>query len=194
MSDELTPKQQKWLEEYLICWNATESARRAGYKHAEASGKDNLRKPTIAAEIEKRLAEVGMTANEVIARLADHARADMSDFVTIKPDGTYELDIVKAERLGKMHLVKKMKHTKYGLEIEFHDSQTALVNLGKIHGLFVERVRIEEEWRIKAIEDIRTGQIEFEPLAKAFDTDLATELFREAGVPVPIGEGTEGVE
>lgn len=189
----LTTKQRKWLDEYLSCWNATEAARRAGYSKARQSGSENLSHPVIKEEISTRLAQLGMSADEVIARLADHARADMSDFIKLEK-GEYVLDLKQAQERGKMHLVKKLKHTKYGLEIEFHDAQSALVHLGKAHGIFVERVQIEEEWRIQAIKDIRNGQVEFEPLAKAFDRDLATELFREAGVPVPVGEGTEGIE
>lgn len=41
-----------------------------------------------------------------------------------------------------------------------------------------------EDWRTQAIADIRAGKIPYEALADAFDTDLATELFAAAGVPV----------
>jgi len=45
-----------------------------------------------------------------------------------------------------------------------------------------------EDWRSRAIEDIRAGRIAYEALAEAFnDRDLATELFREAGVPISTG-------
>lgn len=46
-----------------------------------------------------------------------------------------------------------------------------------------------QDWRSMAIEDIRAGRITYPLLAKAFDDSLAAELFREAGIPIPLGEG-----
>jgi phage terminase small subunit len=50
---ELTPKQQRFVEEYLIDLNATQAAIRAGYSAdtAHAIGWENLRKPEIEAAI-----------------------------------------------------------------------------------------------------------------------------------------------
>jgi phage terminase small subunit len=52
----LTAKQQRFVDEYLIDLNATQAAIRAGYSEstARAIGHENLTKPDIAAEIEKR--------------------------------------------------------------------------------------------------------------------------------------------
>lgn len=52
----LTAKQTKFIDEYMIDLNATQAAIRAGYSANTASetGYENLRKPQIAAEIEKR--------------------------------------------------------------------------------------------------------------------------------------------
>ena len=47
-----------------------------------------------------------------------------------------------------------------------------------------------EDWRSQAIADIREGHLTFQALADAFDDDLATQLFAEAGVSVSTGEGT----
>ena len=51
---ELTPKQERFVEEYLIDSNATAAAKRAGYskKTAKETGYENLTKPHIAAAIE----------------------------------------------------------------------------------------------------------------------------------------------
>lgn len=51
-----------------------------------------------------------------------------------------------------------------------------------------KQVKIED-WRSQAIADIKAGVIGYKALAEAFDNDLASELFRAAGVPVPITEG-----
>lgn len=51
----LTPKQQRFVEEYLVDLNATQAAIRSGYskKTAASIGDENLRKPEIASAIRK---------------------------------------------------------------------------------------------------------------------------------------------
>ncbi len=53
----LTPKQQMFVQEYLVDLNATQAAIRAGYSEnsAEIIGFENLRKPNVAAEIQKAM-------------------------------------------------------------------------------------------------------------------------------------------
>lgn len=53
---------------------------------------------------------------------------------------------------------------------------------------WTDRLKVDD-WRSEAIEEIRTGNIGFEELAEVFDHDLATELFKAAGVPVQAGTG-----
>jgi len=55
----LTPKQQRFVEEYLIDLNATQAAIRAGYSEATAGqiGDQNLKKLQIAQVIKAALAE-----------------------------------------------------------------------------------------------------------------------------------------
>ena len=78
----LTPKQQAFVQEYLIDLNATQAAIRAGYseKTANRIGSENLSKPDIAEAIEKAMnerAEKTKTSAEwVIKELAkNHDRA-----------------------------------------------------------------------------------------------------------------------
>jgi phage terminase small subunit len=53
------------------------------------------------------------------------------------------VDLVKAEKLGKLGLLKKVKQTERGLEIELYAADSALEMLGKYHKLFAERVSLE---------------------------------------------------
>lgn len=50
---ELTPKQKAFADEYLICGNATEAAKKAGYseRSARQMGAENLSKPYISEYI-----------------------------------------------------------------------------------------------------------------------------------------------
>lgn len=145
---ELTDKQRVFVEHYLTCWNATEAARRAGYEGNDNTlgvvGYENLRKPKIADLVEQRISEIAMGADEVLLRLAEQARADVGDFIKIDGRGKVSLDLKRAQREGKLRLVKKLTPTQFGMKLELHDAQAALVHLGKHHGLFKGD---EEDWR-----------------------------------------------
>ena len=71
----LTPKQQRFVDEYLIDLNATQTAIRAGYseKTAKEIGSENLTKPNIAKAIEEaraKLAErTGITQEYVLSNI-----------------------------------------------------------------------------------------------------------------------------
>ena len=60
----LTPKQEKFVQEYMIDLNATQAAIRAGYskKTAYSIGNENLNKPEIASRIKARQAELAIVA------------------------------------------------------------------------------------------------------------------------------------
>lgn len=78
----LTEKQKRFCEEYLIDFNATQAALRAGYsqKTAYSIGDENLRKPEIQSEIQtliqKRSERTGISADTVITELAKIAFSD----------------------------------------------------------------------------------------------------------------------
>lgn len=143
----LNRKQRIFVDEYLRCWNASEAARRAGYseKTAGSQGHDLLKKPEISAEIDARVQASSMSANEVLERLSDFARADMTDFFDLPedPDGKLPtFNFVKAIRAGKGHLIKKLKYKEDGIEFEMVDAQAALAQLVKIHGMAKETLEL----------------------------------------------------
>ncbi|MVN88276.1 hypothetical protein GO986_16140 [Deinococcus sp. HMF7620] len=53
------------------------------------------------------------------------------------------IDLEKAKNAGKLHLVKKLKETKFGLEIELHDAAAARELLGKHYRLWGDRLALE---------------------------------------------------
>ncbi len=79
----LTPKQDKFCQEYMIDLNATQAAIRAGYskKTAAIIGFENLRKPNIQARLselnKKRQEETGITARKVLIEAGRIAFADV---------------------------------------------------------------------------------------------------------------------
>jgi phage terminase small subunit len=137
----LTGKQLAFIEHYLQCGNATEAARRAGYEGSDNSlaviGHKNLRKPKIAQLIQRRFDAVAMASQEVVLRLSQQARGSMGDFVEVHSyGGRPYMTLEKAEKLGVMHLVKKMTQDGSTFSIELYDSQKALVQIAKLLGLF----------------------------------------------------------
>ena len=83
----LTPKQQRFVEEYLIDLNATQSAIRAGYseKTAKSIGQENLTKPDIQKAIEeaqnKRQEQTQIDAAYVLKRLVEIDQMDVLDIM-----------------------------------------------------------------------------------------------------------------
>lgn len=132
----LEPKQQVFVEEYLRTWNATEAARRAGYAHPNKQGPRLLVNVGVHEEIKTRIAEKAMTADEVLVRLAEQARNEHGGYIT--QTGVVNLPQLIAD--GKGHLIKGIKETQYGRNIEFYDAQAALVHIGKHHKLFTDKV------------------------------------------------------
>lgn len=84
MANALTPKQKRFVEEYLVDLNATQAAIRAKYseKTAEKIGSENLKKPEVAAaiqaEMDKRSKRTNITADNVLKELMRIATADLS--------------------------------------------------------------------------------------------------------------------
>lgn len=122
-------QEQVWLAEYYQCWNSTEAARRANYKWPNKIGP--AKKKKFAQEIEAYIAELTMSADEALMRLSYQARSSMADFVDISPSGQLRIDLVKAEKLDSLDLIKRLKLGKDQLgndtvDIELHDAQSAL--------------------------------------------------------------------
>jgi phage terminase small subunit len=73
----LRAKQELFVQEYLKDLNATQAAIRAGYseKTAYSIGQENLKKPEIAAEIEKRQGKIGedngITVEWILSEMKD---------------------------------------------------------------------------------------------------------------------------
>lgn len=154
---ELNDRQRAFVEFYLISWNAADAARKAGYsdKAARQHASYLLSNHYIQDAITLRVKELGATADEVIVRLTDHARGSVEYFL----DENDDLDLAGARKKGKLSLIKKLKrtrrteHPKDGepvtvttLELELYDAQNAIVQLGRILGLFVDKVEIKD-WR-----------------------------------------------
>lgn len=83
----LNPRQQRFVDEYLIDLNATQAAIRAGYspRTATAIASENLAKPSISDAIACAMAErskrTGITQDRVLQELAKVAFIKLTDIV-----------------------------------------------------------------------------------------------------------------
>ena len=142
---ELTNKRKVFVAEYLKTWNASEAARRAGYKHPHSQGSRLLGIVEVAKEIQQRLDENKLGADEVLRRLGDIARTDLGPYVRVGIMGNVEVNLEDLKKAGLTHLIKGITPTKHGARIEFHDAAQALQLIGKHHKLFTEMVEVTGE-------------------------------------------------
>lgn len=143
----LTRKQQVFIDEYLKCFNGAEAARRAGYseKTARTIASDLLSEVDISEQIQARIAEVHMSADEALKLTADIARGDIGDLI----DDNGLLDIRTARTKGMTKLIRKIKQktiTRIGksdddddveiteIEFEMYPSDAAQERILKING------------------------------------------------------------
>jgi phage terminase small subunit len=151
-------KQALFVDYYLQSFNASDAARKAGYseKTAYSIGSRLLKDVEISAVIQERLAEVHMSAEEALKLTADIARGDIAQLMDVSSMG-FSLDMSKAKELGLTGLIKKVKQRTIthlaksesdedreviDLEVELYDKQSALRDILKIHGKFIERTDV----------------------------------------------------
>ena len=81
----MTPRQERFVAEYLVDLNATQAAIRAGYstKTAASIGYENLRKPEISAfvqaTVQRHMAALDLSLERIIAEAARVGISDIRD-------------------------------------------------------------------------------------------------------------------
>lgn len=129
-----THRKGVFIEEYLQCWNASEAARRAGYKgKANVIGARLLADVSIQERINARMKAKAMQADEVLLRLTEIASGLHGQY--INKDGSLDIEHLISD--GKGYLIKAIKHsTKATSDYEFHDMLAALKLIGEHNQLF----------------------------------------------------------
>lgn len=125
----LTPRQQKFCDEYLISGNATEAAIKAGYsrKTAKQTGSENLAKPNLRAYIDEQLAKIHS------AKIAD--AEEVMKYLTSVMRGEHTEQVLK--------LVGEGVQTVTDIDVSAKERLKAAELIGKRYGLFTDKVGLE---------------------------------------------------
>jgi len=153
---DLTEKQKRFCEEYLIDLNATQAAIRAGYSEdsAYSIGWENLKKPDIQEYLKARQKELqeatGITQKRVLEEYAKVAFLDIRKFYTV--DGVlksiHDLDDNAAGALAGVEVyeektgeedVEAIGTTK---KIKTYDKVKALDSLARHLGMFTDKMDV----------------------------------------------------
>lgn len=173
----LSVQQRRFVIEYLVHGNASRAAETAGYAHPDKQGSRLRQNRKVKDAIDNYFRQQEMSAGEVAARLSEQASAAYADY--IGDDGS--VDLAAMRRDGKMHLVKEITYTRTGQRaVKFHDAQQALVHMGRKHGLFTEKTRVED-WQTDLVEALRDGRISPADVRAAYP-DMAQRFLSEAGL------------
>lgn len=125
----MTPRQQKFCDEYLISGNATDAAIKAGYspKTAKQTGSENLAKPDLKAYIETELNKIHS------AKIAD--AEEVMKYLTSVMRGEHTEQVLKLAGDGFQTITD--------IDVSAKDRLKAAELVGKRYGLFTEKVGLE---------------------------------------------------
>lgn len=158
MARQLSKKQKRFVEEYLIDLNATQAAIRAGYKRSEytdTNASKILENTRIAEEIEKAMAErsrrTGINQDRVILELAKMAFVSIDDVVDVTT-GAVKEDATK-EDLACIQSIKYKNATGVNgvsveREVRIADKKACLELLGKHLGMFKDKVEMDVDMEL----------------------------------------------
>jgi len=146
----VTPKQKIFVDEYLIDFNATQAAIRAGYSEKTAAeiGKENLRKPYIQEAIQKAIEErserTKITQDMIVKELATFGFANIQDYIKHSQDGLIifkSIDDIPEKAARAIESIKVINNGKKGsVEFKLHSKSRGLEMLGRHKGMFLDKL------------------------------------------------------
>ena len=192
MRKELSPRQERFADEYLVDLNATAAYRRAGYKvrtenAASACAAKLLRNAKVARRIQdakdRRARRTEITADRVMTEYARIGFADARDYATWGPDGV-RLKPSAALDDDAAACVAEVAQTAQGVRFKLHAKEPALRDIAKHLNLLVEQqeirgtINVQHHFDLSKLSDAELAQLERLLLA-------AVGGHREGALPPP---------
>jgi phage terminase small subunit len=144
----VNPRQQRFVDEYLVDLSATNAALRAGYspKSAGEIGYQLLQKTPIQEAIAERrrllAIRTGVTPERVLEELAKIGFSNMGDFSFWGPNGVVLRDSSELTKDASA-CVSEVSETKSAeggsIKFKLHDKVTALTQIGRHFGMFTDK-------------------------------------------------------
>ncbi len=142
--DNLTDKQQRFVEEYCVDWNATQAALRAGYAESGArqEGSRLLSNAVIESEIKKKMScfsmIAGINAIRNLRALSRIAYSNITDFYDAWDELKDLTDIPEELRASIAEIHFDESTNKYGasktVKLKLHSKISAIQELNKMIG------------------------------------------------------------
>lgn len=182
----LNPRQERFVQEYLVDLNATQAALRAGYSPngTRQTAYNLLSNPDVEEAIakarEKLANKHGVTIDRIVSELALLGFSNMQDYMKATPGGDPYLDFSSLSREqaaaltevtvedyteGRGEDARDVKRVKFKLA----DKRAALVDLGKHLGMFQERPNLG--LNVTFVIDGGPQMVDVTPRAKAIDRE-----------------------
>lgn len=172
----LTAKQIRFVDEYLVDFNATQAAIKAGYKAktAHVIGAENLRKPKIAEEIARRQKDLQrrteISQERVLRELARVAFADAADYVQVETriinrgEVKVPIELVVHKETAELSAdqraaIASIKQGAHGVEVKLHDKIKALELLGRHIGMFTDKLEVKGAIDIASVLAVARGRV-----------------------------------
>jgi phage terminase small subunit len=161
----LTPRQQRFCEEYLADLNATAAAGRAGYSDPNI-GRQLITKPNVADAIARlqaeRSARVRVTADDVLRELKLLAFSRMVEFVAWGPEGVTLRPSAEIPADAGRCVAEVSETTSQGggsLRFKLHSKTHALELLGKHLGLFKDVTELTGTVTVQTVAGVNEGEV-----------------------------------
>lgn len=167
MADKMTGKMILFVSEYLIDFNGTQAAIRAGYSPdtAQQIASENLSKPVIREAIDKEIDKI-LAENRAILKkkVLDELEAiafhnvskdiqvktekkdrpiydDQGEKIGTEPHYYKTVEIIDTDKSTQTKAIASIKQNEKGvIEIKYHDKTTALDKLGRYLTLFTDKI------------------------------------------------------
>jgi phage terminase small subunit len=188
-AEELSDKERRFVEAYVISLNGKEAAIAAGMgrnpKSASEMASKLRKKPRVAEAISKLMNQrSGMAGVSVVNEIAAIAYSRITDYLKLDENGRAVLTVKNLEDLPEQARAAICKLKQRVLEdgtiiteVELHPKMEALDRLGRVHGIYrPERFEAEHHHEHELVDPMKRIQERLAALRRNLDAEPVAEI------------------